>query len=79
MTAEQGVYHCTIEQILDLKSKASRLVEAAEEFNNDISGASLDLEVAKGFWAEVTEGFIGVDDLLKDMIETDESWVEEEE
>ena len=79
MTAEQGVYHCTIEQILDLKSKASRLVEAAEEFNNDISGASFDLEDARGFWAEVAEAFVSVDDLLKDMIETDENYVEEEE
>lgn len=79
MTVEQGVYHCTEEQILDLKAKACRLIEAAEEFHNDISGASFDLQDAQGFWAEVAEKFIDIDDLLKDLIETDESYVEEDE
>ena len=75
----RGIKSFLLESELDLKSKASRLVEAAEEFNNDISGASFDLEDARGFWAEVAEAFVSVDDLLKDMIETDENYVEEEE
>jgi uncharacterized surface anchored protein len=58
MTVEQGVFHCTDEQILDLKAKASQLIKAAEEFHDDISGASFDLQDAQGFWAEVAEKFI---------------------
>lgn len=79
MTVEEGVFHCTEEQILDLKAKACQLIKAAEEFHNDINGASFDLQDAQCFWDMVREHFKDIDDHIKDMIETDESYVEEEE